>query len=1462
MRVLRDSLKRSLTFLLIFMMVISLIDINIIVYASSKEKPKITDNLYLATMYYDLSTVDSTLFKPENMIFGKHYGIECIKDITIPVDFLECSSLSDYTPDNIESVSLSLGHLSVDCSKTYYTDKDYYNNVNSYITLGYYTLSDMSRSFNKLFDKYLDNKINISDYDLDNLSNDESTKLYNAINSVKDDFLSEDNEFKVTINYKNLTSISTTLYLINYDYHHSGGNKVTSIEDVIDYYQDAKSGSPSDTLRDKLVSSTGTEYVISLPTSKTIKNSNFYKESDNAIFAEKDGDLYNTYYIDSESSHNINIPFNSISNNADITNVKLANEVIYDTKSSIKLDGGYDLDSNLSVEDSYHIKWSPSNKSGFDTMISADDKESFIKAIKIFMKNNKVSSIKYKDEMISIDDLTSVSIDSIYDFYNNAEIECNGSYTYLGLKEDSGFQSFMRDAESFDDMDESDKIYASIYIKDDSSRKNISRLSYTSNNFFNCGIQSTRYTKYSGTNRYVNNQLKSFSYFTHAKRTYGNSDYYTINKNRKYGATTSDYSSGYYSTSTYYKYNNSYNGYSSIIPSMYINYGNYDDEDYSIYLSNFYSTLKDISSGYTSSEVPYYNWCEKVINNGSDINSSVYFKLPTYWGTDKRNSLITELDLESNSDKGIKFLLMSSSNDYYGSFYDSFDDKHKKVDSSYSCGYSYSSYYQENKDNWSSYTGDIVIYCPIESFDWFLSQVNKYLGTSFSDVYSLQKYYYKPYSYGYCYPFLVNSISIDVNLQQPLDFNEAFIQNYTSYYKISDNTYRVEIYPNFEDLGSGGSYCSFTSCVLKDLNGYDLLYDYLLDNGYIKQVYKHTAKNKDDFDSLLRRRDLNFNKDDYSFLNNTYGFGVDTVQKCSDLGSYGYAWFVDDNGYISSLNNQGCDVIIFQGGSQVDLPDYNYSKFNTYLSNVISTLEKSNYTIDYDKSFKVEQSSGYKKLNSFISLEEFDEPIILCSDNSLKSNTTFGSYTKKVDSIYIDSSKEINNLAECTNRGMKIANNFCKKKSTSFNKGIEYPITVQAKVNNSAINTVKNVPFVNGAILYDDESLKNSSNILNSYTLYEYNESTKDIIKGVVASYFDYKFGNIIFASRPSVVQDLAIDDKGNVTWNKSADEGLGIDNNGKSKSDDIVKLESYTLYVSDKNGNELYTTTATPSAVSVTSSAIQTPVVTKSAVSVKKLRGMSLSSSKSDALFTIPDEYNVAGNVITVYATNVLGDSDEVSVTIPAKATPTPVITSTPTSKPSNPNPPVVVITNTPEVTSTPTVEPTVEPTTEPTSAPTVTPVVVVSASAIPTVEPTNTPVVTVTPSAVPTISPTIEPTVEPTIVPTEQPTDTPVPTVEPTVIPTINPTDTPEPIVEPTKKPTTTPKPASTKKPTTTSKPISVPTLVPYKISIPEPTDKPEIVPLVQTGMYDATKQLTAGVLLILGLSLILITIRRKKK
>lgn len=123
----------------------------------------------------------------------------------------------------------------------------------------------------------------------------------------------------------------------------------------------------------------------------------------------------------------------------------------------------------------------------------------------------------------------------------------------------------------------------------------------------------------------------------------------------------------------------------------------------------------------------------------------------------------------------------------------------------------------------------------------------------------------------------------------------------------------------------------------------------------------------------------------------------------------------------------------------------------------------------------------------------------------------------------------------------------------------------------------------------------------------------------------EYKWGEIIFASRPDPVVDLAYDSETKeLTWTKPTDEGFGTEKvNDKETTkvdpDGTVYVKTYTISVVDEDGNETYKTTITRDKTS------------------------------DDVKFTVPD--SAIGDpekvhTLVVVATNVIGDSDEREVT------------------------------------------------------------------------------------------------------------------------------------------------------------------------------------------------------------------------
>ena len=80
---------------------------------------------------------------------------------------------------------------------------------------------------------------------------------------------------------------------------------------------------------------------------------------------------------------------------------------------------------------------------------------------------------------------------------------------------------------------------------------------------------------------------------------------------------------------------------------------------------------------------------------------------------------------------------------------------------------------------------------------------------------------------------------------------------------------------------------------------------------------------------------------------------------------------------------------------------------------------------------------------------------------------------------------------------------------------------------------------------------------------------------GSVMRNTEYKWGELVFVSKPDKVEDLVFDrTKQTLTWTKPVDEGYGVTGKNKTAQDDYIKINEYVVRVSDENGKELYNTT------------------------------------------------------------------------------------------------------------------------------------------------------------------------------------------------------------------------------------------------------------------------------------------------
>ncbi|MDE7435446.1 MAG: hypothetical protein K2N01_06465, partial [Lachnospiraceae bacterium] len=146
----------------------------------------------------------------------------------------------------------------------------------------------------------------------------------------------------------------------------------------------------------------------------------------------------------------------------------------------------------------------------------------------------------------------------------------------------------------------------------------------------------------------------------------------------------------------------------------------------------------------------------------------------------------------------------------------------------------------------------------------------------------------------------------------------------------------------------------------------------------------------------------------------------------------------------------------------------------------------------------------------------------------------------------------------------------------TLDKGVAYNVTAQIMTNNLAHVNVAGFLgwFDNGrGVDYGAINYRNGALIRNSAVTYmrPYNGSYELTVNTL---YTEYKWGEMILASHPSVVRDLAWENEECVlSWDRPEDEGLGVEN-GAVKRDDYIYLQTYTVNVYDDGDQIVYTTT------------------------------------------------------------------------------------------------------------------------------------------------------------------------------------------------------------------------------------------------------------------------------------------------
>jgi len=141
-----------------------------------------------------------------------------------------------------------------------------------------------------------------------------------------------------------------------------------------------------------------------------------------------------------------------------------------------------------------------------------------------------------------------------------------------------------------------------------------------------------------------------------------------------------------------------------------------------------------------------------------------------------------------------------------------------------------------------------------------------------------------------------------------------------------------------------------------------------------------------------------------------------------------------------------------------------------------------------------------------------------------------------------------------------------------FTKGNVYYVGGEFITHSNTVTTGSHY-FV--GVTYDNDGFMNTTRIIDSVAKkYGTGPTTHWGVKDgrdAAMRNTEYKWGEMVFVSKPDPVVDLSYN-KANqtISWNKPVDEGFGVKGKNKTATDDYIKIEDYTVKVTDETGKEV----------------------------------------------------------------------------------------------------------------------------------------------------------------------------------------------------------------------------------------------------------------------------------------------------
>ena len=490
------------------------------------------------------------------------------------------------------------------------------------------------------------------------------------------------------------------------------------------------------------------------------------------------------------------------------------------------------------------------------------------------------------------------------------------------------------------------------------------------------------------------------------------------------------------------------------------------------------------------------------------------------------------------------------------------------------------------------------------------------------------------------YPVLINQYGYyDLERVSMISFHERYFEDYREFFGKDYHTYTSNgkiYFPIIEDESSLAR--SFRITV--DISNTNKR------NNVMDLVNRLSALEDDDFESQVARNTFN-EKSYYSRAFTEFGYGLtmnppypEWISTRDRENPYLYnnmSITYGEYGLIQSgIKNGNSQYLQWEIASSelkklvLTFSSNNYELMNKYLDIIsdcgLSVIGNESYMPDFENATKI-------SVRDFLGVtENIGNKDSYVSINKVK-YAKYGEFTNYT-------TENTDKTIKDTYDGYQIS--FPLEMLNNKEKGVPYNVINQVMIMDyrelGVYDTSKAEWSYKGNVFYlDGEFIRNyNSSFVDKNTVggYDYNKgwhiqtlSEYTLVKKMFFAsgekgqlrHTEYKWGEVVLASRPDPVVDLSYDpDTRTVTWTKPVDEGYGvetIDNAERTKKDDKVYVHTYTIRVTDEDGNITFETV------------------------IKR------DKKSDDVEIVIPEEAisdATRKHTITVYCTNIIGDSDE----------------------------------------------------------------------------------------------------------------------------------------------------------------------------------------------------------------------------